>query len=52
MKSLLDKDFVYTDAAHTDLKALFRRIRKEQRAKQEAEIAASANVKVIGRKAK
>jgi hypothetical protein len=46
--SIMDKDFVYRDSAHTDLKATFLRIRKRQ--KEEAlareRIEAEQNAKV------
>ena len=38
--SIKDKDFVYRDSAHTDLKATFDRIRKRQRKEDQAREAA------------
>lgn len=45
MKSLLDKSFAYTPAASTDIRRLFRRVRKEQ-----AEAAAKSNVAPLKKK--
>lgn len=42
MKSILDRSFQYTPARLTDLKKTFARIRREQRAREEAEAQASA----------
>lgn len=34
MKSILDRSFKYTPSANTDLRATFRRVRREQRREQ------------------
>ena len=45
MKSILDKSFAYTNAAATDIRKTFRRVRREQEAAKAA--AAASNVKAI-----
>lgn len=42
MKSCLDPTFKYTNAASTDIRATFRRIKREQKEQAEAEAAAKA----------
>jgi hypothetical protein len=47
MPNILDKSFRYVPAAATDLKATFARIRREMKAKAEAEKRQDAKVSVI-----
>lgn len=52
MKSILDRSFQYTPAAKTDLRATFKRVRREQRLRdleeaKAAEVAAADNVEPI-----
>jgi hypothetical protein len=46
MKSLLDPSFVYVDAAHTDIRRTFARVRREQAEARKREQAARAVVPI------
>lgn len=50
MKKITDSDFVYRDSANTDLAATFRRIRREQKEREQAQQVADDEAKAKVRK--
>lgn len=50
MKSILDPTFKYTNSANTNLKALFKKLRREQHAAEERERNQRVDVVEIKRK--